>query len=161
MDSLNRISLFPLVFILLMLFSFSVSSTQTQFNIPRLRARGRTIKIQPKTKPATASQSNDFKTFFFTQSLDHFNYRPESYTTFQQRYVINFKHWGGPNTSAPIFVCFGEEQSIDNDVEINGFLPDNAPRFKALLVYIEVLIIHVLLYIYVHAILIINSYFSC
>lgn len=86
----------------------------------------------------SASESKDYKTFLYTQPLDHFNYRPDSYKTFQQRYLINFKYWDGANTSAPIFVLFGGEESIDYDRDINGFLPENAPHFKALLVYIEV-----------------------
>lgn len=86
---------------------------------------------------SAASQSKDFKTFFFNQTLDHFNYKPESYTTFQQRYVINFKYWGGANSSATIFVFFGAEENLEDDINI-GFLTDMGPKFKALLVYIEV-----------------------
>ncbi|XP_042485761.1 lysosomal Pro-X carboxypeptidase-like [Macadamia integrifolia] len=77
-----------------------------------------------------------FKTFFHAQTLDHFNYRPESYTTFQHRYVINFKHWGGANSSAPIFVWLGEESPLDGDIS-PSLLDNIAPRFKALVLYIE------------------------
>jgi lysosomal Pro-X carboxypeptidase len=76
--------------------------------------------------------------FYYTQTLDHFNYKPESYTTFRQRYVIDFRYWGGANTSAPIFVFFGAEEDLDDDLDAIGFLSDNAPHFKALLIYIEV-----------------------
>ncbi|KAH7531139.1 hypothetical protein JRO89_XSUnG0014700 [Xanthoceras sorbifolium] len=79
----------------------------------------------------------DFRTFFYTQTLDHFNYRPDSYTTFQQRFIINFNYWGGANTSSPIFVYLGAEEALDRDLDLIGFLPDNAPRFNALMVYIE------------------------
>jgi len=88
---------------------------------------------------------NHLKTFYYTQRLDHFNYRPESYHTFQQRYVINFKYWGGAKSSAPIFAFFGAEGSIDGDIYYVGFLRDNAPQFRALIVYIEVttfLVVH-------------------
>ncbi|KAK9175710.1 hypothetical protein WN944_027717 [Citrus x changshan-huyou] len=132
MDSLRRSS-FALLFFLL--FSFCVSSSAAKFNIPRLRTRPRTIQNEPILM--SASESKDYKTFLYTQPLDHFNYRPDSYKTFQQRYLINFKYWDGANTSAPIFVLFGGEESIDYDRDINGFLPENAPHFKALLVYIE------------------------
>jgi lysosomal Pro-X carboxypeptidase len=71
--------------------------------------------------------------------LDHFNYRPESYNTFDQRYLINFKYWGGANSSAPILVYLGAESSIDGYPNGIGFLYENAATFKALLVYIEVL----------------------
>lgn len=63
--------------------------------------------------------------------------RPESYTTFPQRYIINFKYWGGANSSAPIFAYLGAEAPIDDDLNVIGFLTDNAIQFNALLVYIE------------------------
>ncbi|KDP43934.1 hypothetical protein JCGZ_05401 [Jatropha curcas] len=50
---------------------------------------------------------------------------------------MNFQYWSGPNTSAPIFVFFGAEENIDDDVSAIGFLTDNASHFKALLLYIE------------------------
>ncbi|KAL4560826.1 hypothetical protein LXL04_032981 [Taraxacum kok-saghyz] len=84
-----------------------------------------------------ASVSSDHETFFYNQTLDHFNYQPKSYTTFPQRYVINSKWWGGAHTNAPIFAYFGAEGPIDQDINILGFFPENAPRFNALLVYIE------------------------
>ncbi|KAH9694397.1 hypothetical protein KPL71_022402 [Citrus sinensis] len=60
--------------------------------------------------------------------------------TFQQRYVINFKYWGGgagADANAPIFVYLGAEGPLDGDISIIDFLTDNAARFNALLVYIE------------------------
>ncbi|KAK3043617.1 hypothetical protein RJ639_001679, partial [Escallonia herrerae] len=39
--------------------------------------------------------------------------------------------------NAPIFAYFGEEGPIDEDLPIIGLLNDNAPRFKALIIYIE------------------------
>ncbi|KAK3408106.1 hypothetical protein EUGRSUZ_J00405 [Eucalyptus grandis] len=78
---------------------------------------------------------SDFQTFFYNQTLDHFDYRPESYATFKQRYVINFNHWGGANASAPIFAYLGAEAAIDDHGV--GFLIDNAAQFRALSVYIE------------------------
>ncbi|KAI3880093.1 hypothetical protein MKX03_003914 [Papaver bracteatum] len=119
----------------LLFLSIRVSGTT-----PRLSAIGRKqIEFSRNSKSsslATAS-SDDYETFFYTQTLDHFNYRPESYETFQQKYVINFKYWGGENVSAPIFVFLGEESNIDADVAGIGFLSDNAPQFKALIVFIE------------------------
>ncbi|KAM7528033.1 hypothetical protein LguiB_031443 [Lonicera macranthoides] len=107
----------------------SVSSAWNQ--IPRLR----TILHEPESIPAPISK--DFKTFFYAQTLDHFNYNPQSYSTFKQRYVINFKHWGGANCSAPIFAYLGAEAALDYDLDGIGFLPENAHHFKALQVYIE------------------------
>lgn len=82
--------------------------------------------------------SSEFVTKFYTQTLDHFNYRPESYTTFQQRYVVNFNYWGGPNTSSPIFVYTGDEAAITVAVSAAGFMLNLASRFNGLLLYIEV-----------------------
>ena len=91
--------------------------------------------------PATldAKTSTDkINTFYYKQVLDHFNYRPQSYRTFQQRYLINFKYWGGANSSAPILAFFGAEEAIDHSPEGIAFLTDNAASLNALLVYIEV-----------------------
>ncbi|KAK3030415.1 hypothetical protein RJ639_037544, partial [Escallonia herrerae] len=79
---------------------------------------GRLSPVHPKIKPASISE--DFETFFYTQTLDHFNYKPESYRTFQQRYIINSKHWGGAEENAPIFAYFGEEGPLDEDLPIIG-----------------------------------------
>lgn len=125
---------FPLLSFLV----FSLCVSATQFNIPRLGTYRRTRIPNDQPKTMSPSKSKDFHTFFYKQTLDHFNYRPDSYTTFRQRYVINFKYWGGANSSAPIFVYFGAEESLDDDLGVIGFLTDNAPPFKALQVYIEV-----------------------
>ncbi|GLT51282.1 hypothetical protein SLA2020_247020 [Shorea laevis] len=126
---------FQLLILFLIIFTFPVSAKG--FKNPRLGAFSRTATHhEPKIfNPATASQ--DFRFFFYSQRLDHFNYKPESCSTFQQRYVINSKYWGGANSSAPIFAFLGEETDLDYDLSIIGFLTDNASRFKALLVYIE------------------------
>ncbi|XP_021660191.2 uncharacterized protein LOC110649795 [Hevea brasiliensis] len=77
----------------------------------------------------------EYEIHYYRQTLDHFNYKPESYATFQHRYILNYKYWGGANTSSPIFVYTGEEGDITYDVE--GFILDLAARFKGLLLYIE------------------------
>ncbi|CAH2041656.1 unnamed protein product [Thlaspi arvense] len=105
-------------------------------NIPRLTAiRGKQFKQASNT--ILAYNSEDFKTFFHNQTLDHFNFRPDSYAIFQQRYMINDKYWGGAEANAPIFVYLGAENPLDDDFNVIGFLADNAPYFKALQVYIE------------------------
>ncbi|PKU75060.1 putative serine protease EDA2 [Dendrobium catenatum] len=83
-----------------------------------------------------ASLPPDFELRTYSQTLDHFNYGPESYTTFEQRYAINFKYWGGASTSSPIFLYTGDESSLDGDL-FAGFLVDHARRFKALLIFVE------------------------
>ena len=92
-------------------------------------------------RPETLSFPNRnelYKTKYFTQILDHFNYNPESYQTFQQRYLINDTFWGGAKTKAPIFVYTGNEGNIEWFAQNTGFMFDIAPEFKALLVFIEV-----------------------
>ncbi|KAA8544165.1 hypothetical protein F0562_022199 [Nyssa sinensis] len=121
---------FPLLCLIL-----STTISATPYNIPKLSAIKGKILHDPETVPASISE--DFKTLFYTQTLDHFNYRPESYATFNQRYVINSKYWDGANASAPIFVFFGAEEELDYDLADIGFLSDTAPRFKALIVFIE------------------------
>ncbi|OVA17907.1 Peptidase S28 [Macleaya cordata] len=111
---------------------------------PRLGVIGRTTQhirnaedLFSSSSSSSSTDDKDYKTIYYTQTLDHFNYRPDSYATFQQKYVINFRYWGGANTSAPIFAFLGEESDIDGDVAVIGFLSDHAPQFKALMVFIE------------------------
>ncbi|KAI4334308.1 hypothetical protein L6164_019019 [Bauhinia variegata] len=108
--------------------------------IPRLSPLGERI-ISDHPAALSDTDIEEFQTFYYRQTLDHFNYRPESYTTFEQRYVINFKYWGGggggPNSSAPIFAYLGAEAPIDGSLRGIGFLNDNAASFNALIVYIE------------------------
>ncbi|KAF7823313.1 lysosomal Pro-X carboxypeptidase-like [Senna tora] len=86
---------------------------------------------------SSSSLPESLRTFYYTQRLDHFNYRPDSYTTFQQRYMMDFKYWGGPKANAPIFAYLGAEAPVDQDMNFVGFLRENAPQFNALIVYIE------------------------
>ncbi|CAL1404130.1 unnamed protein product [Linum trigynum] len=85
---------------------------------------------------ALPAATEDFESHFYDQTLDHFNYLPESYVTFRQRYVVNSKHWGGPG--APIFAYLGAEAPLTHNFSAAGsFLIDIAPSFNALLLYIE------------------------
>ncbi|KAL8170907.1 hypothetical protein V2J09_022711 [Rumex salicifolius] len=80
---------------------------------------------QPKT-------STGFETYYYEQTLDHFNFNPESYTTFNQKYLINYKSWDARHT--PIFVYLGAEAPLTAGLNI---LTDHADEFHALLLYIE------------------------
>lgn len=84
------------------------------------------------------SANNHYRTNYFTQILDHFNYYPKSYHTFQQRYLVNDAYWGGAKNNSPIFVYTGNEGDIEWFAQNTGFMFETAPRFKALLVFIEV-----------------------
>ncbi|XP_058005227.1 uncharacterized protein LOC131180932 [Hevea brasiliensis] len=120
----------------LVFFILLISSTTARLNIPRLSPIGPRI-LEGPAEILSELVSDDLETFFYYQTLDHFNYKPESYSTFEQRYVINSKYWGGANASAPILVYFGAEVPLDGDLAVIGFLSDNAIRFNALLLYIE------------------------
>ncbi|XP_050230413.1 uncharacterized protein LOC126679431 [Mercurialis annua] len=100
-----------------------------------------TNTIQPSTlnqKLISLSTTTNklYKEKFFTQTLDHFNFNPNSYQTFQQRYLINDTYWGS-SPNSPIFLYTGNEGEIEWFAQNTGFMFDNAPKFKALLVFIE------------------------
>jgi lysosomal Pro-X carboxypeptidase len=126
---------------LVFLFSTTRVFCASTSKVPRLGVHGPygarnhhgKVKVQ-----SLAPSDQEFRTFYYNQTLDHFNYRPESYKTFQHRYVVSFKYWRGPDTMAPIFVYLGEESSLNDDLGYIGILSDNAARFGALQVYIEV-----------------------
>ncbi|PIA54888.1 hypothetical protein AQUCO_00901058v1 [Aquilegia coerulea] len=101
----------------------------TRFKIPRLSPYPRNI-IKESTEEYPAMNTT---IYYYSQTLDHFNYRPESYITFQQKYVINFSYWGGANTSAPIFLHLGGESAMGDYATDNGL----AAQFNALIVAIE------------------------
>ncbi|XP_030455244.1 uncharacterized protein LOC115676455 [Syzygium oleosum] len=122
---------------LIISFILSTASISGQKLDPPTLSLHREDILQDPERAVSASITNDFETLFFNQTLDHFDYRPESYTIFQQRYLIDSKYWGGANSDAPIFVYLGNEAPIDGAPTIVGFLRDNAAQFKALLVYIE------------------------
>ncbi|KAL2900115.1 Lysosomal Pro-X carboxypeptidase, partial [Bienertia sinuspersici] len=83
------------------------------------------------------NNNKPYETKYFTQILDHFNFYPQSYHTFQQRYLINHTYWGGANKNAPIFVYMGNEGDIEWFALNTGFMFETAPHFNALLVFIE------------------------
>ncbi|KAG0481600.1 hypothetical protein HPP92_012458 [Vanilla planifolia] len=91
--------------------------------------------MEAKQREATEYPGFEFRTY--SQTLDHFNYGPESFTTFPQRYAINFKYWGGANSTSPIFFFLGDWCNVERHVELFGFLEENAPSFRALLVFAE------------------------
>ncbi|KAJ9129354.1 hypothetical protein P3X46_033858 [Hevea brasiliensis] len=125
-----------LLFRWFLFFVILLTSATALLDIPRLSPIGPRIHEDP-AEILSESISDDFERFFYNQTLDHFNYKPESYKTFEQRYVINSKYWGGANSTAPILVYFGAEAPLDGDLAVIGFLSDNALRFNALLLYIE------------------------
>ncbi|CAB4287096.1 unnamed protein product [Prunus armeniaca] len=88
-------------------------------------------------KISASAQNKLYRTKYFTQILDHFNFYPKSYQTFQQRYLINDTFWGGAKNNAPIFVYTGNEGNIEWFAQNIGFLYETAPHFKSLVIFIE------------------------
>lgn len=142
--------LLPHLLFLILISSTTISATQHKatpksppLRLPILRHLNTEPVVPPHKIP------KDLKTFYYKQTLDHFNYNPQSYAKFHQRYVVSFKYWGGGSTNSPIFAYLGAEAPLENDLGGIGFLPENAPRFQALQVYIEVqnfVIMHVTQY---------------
>ncbi|KAH9294393.1 hypothetical protein KI387_040403, partial [Taxus chinensis] len=87
-------------------------------------------------KFAVSNTDNSFETYNYTQVLDHFSYSPQAYQTFPQRYMMDRTNWGGAQNNSPIFVCLGAEEDITYELDM-GIMTDQAPKFKALLVFIE------------------------
>ncbi|KAM1948055.1 hypothetical protein ACFX15_008294 [Malus domestica] len=114
-------------------------SPSTSFARTTLPARFPSSFVSPeKLSSLSSSEKNQlYRTRYFTQILDHFNFYPKSYQTFQQRYLINDTHWGGAKSNAPIFVYTGNEGNIEWFAQNTGFLYETAPHFKALIVFIE------------------------
>lgn len=137
---MHRAMVFQSLFLLPLLFSLTAATATAKRlrTIPRLSPIGPRVWLDHPDQILGESVREDLETFFYNQTLDHFNYRPESYDTFLQRYLINSKYWGGANARAPILVYLGAEAPIDEDLDAVGFLVDTAVEFSSLLVYLEV-----------------------
>lgn len=69
-----------------------------------------------------------------TQKIDHFTFGSKS-GTFRQRLVISDEFWGA--NGSPIFFYAGGESNVISIAKRNGFVWQNAPTFKALIVFSE------------------------
>ncbi|KNA03869.1 hypothetical protein SOVF_205030 [Spinacia oleracea] len=56
---------------------------------------------------------------------------------FEQRYFIDKSFWAGSNSKTPLIVYLGGEDPIDNEVQAIGVINQAAPKFRALVLYIE------------------------
>uniref|UniRef100_A0A1D1XGA3 Lysosomal Pro-X carboxypeptidase n=1 Tax=Anthurium amnicola TaxID=1678845 RepID=A0A1D1XGA3_9ARAE len=115
--------------------SASSASANHEYRAPRMPAHGLMRSRQRRAAGDPAGKT--YETRYFTQTLDHFDFRPESYATFQQRYLVDDTHWGGAATKAPIFVYTGNEGDVELFAHNTGLMFDAAPFFKAMLVFIE------------------------
>lgn len=123
-------------FLLFTFFLISVSTTTTIESRPAAYFPSRAIYQSSFHKQTKISKSNiPYKTHYFPQILDHFTFQPQSSKIFYQKYLINSKYW---HQGAPIFVYTGNEGNIEWFANNTGFMLDIAPKFQALLVFIEV-----------------------
>ncbi|KAG0572079.1 hypothetical protein KC19_VG066300 [Ceratodon purpureus] len=72
---------------------------------------------------------------YYTQVIDHFSFRREG--GFQQRYLIEKKHWKGAAELGPIFMYCGNEGDAEWFAKNSGFLWEIAPQFGALILVPE------------------------
>ncbi|XAR60065.1 Lysosomal Pro-Xaa carboxypeptidase [Bertholletia excelsa] len=114
---------------LLLAFSTQVSGSSYLDKFPSISI------THPDDPPRLEDLPGDLVVLYYNQTLDHFNYKPESYANFTQKYILNPKYWGGPNTSSPIIAYLGEESELL--INPDSFFVEMASCFKALLVYIE------------------------
>jgi len=69
-----------------------------------------------------APEQADYKTFWFTQTVDHFNFAVQQ--TFSQRYLVSDKTWNG---NGPILFYTGNEGDITMFWENTGFVTEFLP----------------------------------
>lgn len=123
----------PFLFLILLTISLTIPRTQsTPTFFPRLTTYQSSLQKQdkPSKKPEIP-----FKTHYFPQLLDHFTFQPQSSKIFYQKYLVNNRYW---RQGGPIFVYTGNEGNIEWFAANTGFMLDIAPKFNALLVFIEV-----------------------
>nr|AYV89001.1 lysosomal Pro-X carboxypeptidase isoform X2 [Tetranychus truncatus] len=75
----------------------------------------------------------NYTVFWYQQKVDHFNYINND--TFQQRVIISTDHWC--TDGCPIFFYAGNEGDVFSFANNTGFMWENAPRFKAMVIFAE------------------------
>ncbi|XP_019197968.1 PREDICTED: lysosomal Pro-X carboxypeptidase isoform X2 [Ipomoea nil] len=123
---------FSLLFIIIFaIFSSAVGESKTSY-FPggsylqaSLKKQGKIIGKKPKLP---------YEVQYFPQVVDHFSFIPSGYKIFYQKYLINKDHW---QKGGPMFVYTGNEGDIDWFAANTGFMLDIAPKFHALLLFIE------------------------
>lgn len=120
------------VLLLVFLYPLSIMAFTVPIFFPKLHSQFASLNQAPRLKPKIP-----YETRYYPQLLDHFTFTPRSSKGFYQKYLINAQYW---RNGAPIFVYTGNEGDIDWFAANTGFLLDIAPKFHALLVFIEVLL---------------------
>ncbi|KAI4379340.1 hypothetical protein MLD38_005654 [Melastoma candidum] len=127
---MNSLQTMPMSFVFFLLFTLTATPAAATTHPPPIFFPGAASRSQ-----ARAAANTQFQTRYFPQNLDHFTFTSKSYNIFYQKYLINSKFWSRPG--GPIFVYTGNEGDIEWFASNTGFLLDIAPKFKALLVFIE------------------------
>ncbi|CAH9110470.1 unnamed protein product [Cuscuta europaea] len=126
MNTLSSLSLLSIIFI------FSIFSTLGESKASYFPGSYKASVVKKQAQPSHPKLPYEVK--YFPQTLDHFTFLPRGYKIFYQKYLINKDYW---HKGAPIFVYTGNEGDIDWFAGNTGFLLDIAPKFHALLVFIE------------------------
>ncbi|GJN38955.1 hypothetical protein PR202_gb28041 [Eleusine coracana subsp. coracana] len=87
----------------------------------------------------STAAAKPFTAHYYPQELDHFTFTPNSSMIFYQKYLLNDTFWRRPGgkQAGPLFVYTGNEGDIEWFATNTGFMFDIAPKFGALLVFIE------------------------
>ncbi|OMO90921.1 Peptidase S28, partial [Corchorus olitorius] len=125
----SSLSLFFFLFFIAFSATLTIPANSLPTFFPRATYSQSLIKHAKTPKPKLP-----FKTHYFPQTLDHFTFQPKSSKIFYQKYLINTHYW---HKGGPIFVYTGNEGNIEWFAANTGFMLDIAPKFKALLVFIE------------------------
>jgi len=123
----------------LVLLAVVVSATSGAMNPRRFVMRDPAAfkSSRGKARSVEAASLPPYKTFYFEQLLDHFDFTNDK--TFQQRYLVcdSFLKGGKLTATTPVFLYTGNEGDIVNFYENTGFMFDTAPQYGALIVFIE------------------------
>lgn len=130
MASSSSLSLHVLLLFTILATLAALLESKPTFQLPGAFYAQSSVKKVKAPKPKIP-----YTAHYFPQVLDHFTFQPKSSKTFHQKYLINSHYW---HKGAPIFVYTGNEGDIEWFAANTGFLLDIAPKFKALLVFIEV-----------------------
>ncbi|GJN38956.1 hypothetical protein PR202_gb28042 [Eleusine coracana subsp. coracana] len=105
---------------------------------PHLQAL-RQQRVRSSLDADAATASKPFTAHYFPQELDHFTFTPNSSMIFYKKYLLNDTFWRRPGgkQAGPLFVYTGNEGDIEWFATNTGFMFDIAPKFGALLVFIE------------------------
>lgn len=109
----------------------------------RARSSGARLAAAAPDGTSNSTAAKPFTAHYFRQELDHFTFTPNASMAFRQKYLVNDTFWRRPTGGAgkgagPLFVYTGNEGDIEWFATNTGFMFDIAPKFGALLVFIEV-----------------------